>query len=304
MILSAPRLVIAGLSGDGGKTLVALGLARAFAQRAASVAAFKKGPDYIDAAWLGFAAGTAGRNLDTFLMDDEALGTALSRSLPADLLVVEGNRGLFDGLDAAGSHSTATLAKRLRAPVILVVDVTKRTRTTAALVLGCVALDPEVRIAGVVLNRVATERQERVIREAIERAGLPPVVGAIPRLAGKDPLPGRHLGLVTAVVDFMVHPSGFGFLSTSPSNIWRGGSGILPSASTTPRTWKRFARPVPRWSRSRRGTIPGCRRSTPSTSEAGSRRSMPRRFRRTPNSGPAWRTRSGAGFRSTPSAEV
>jgi len=197
MLFSTPRLVVAGLAGDSGKTLVALGLARALTKRGLRVAPCKKGPDYIDAAWLGSAAGAPGRNLDTFLMPTEALGLALARGMPADLVLVEGNRGLYDGLDAGGSHSTAELAKLLAAPVILVVDVTKMTRTTAALVKGCTALDPDVNVAAVVLNRVGTERHETVVREAIRRISGPPVLGALPRITD-DPLPGRHLGLVTA----------------------------------------------------------------------------------------------------------
>jgi cobyrinic acid a,c-diamide synthase len=199
MLLETPRLVVAGLGGDSGKTLVSLGLAGAFAARGLRVAPFKKGPDYIDAGWLGAATGRPGRNLDAFLMDPPALGEAVSRGLPAGLLLVEGNRGLYDGLDARGSSSTAELAKTLRAPVLLVVDATKKTRTVAAIVLGCASLDPEVNLAGVILNRVATPRQEKVIREALGEIGGPPVVAALPRLRGEDLLPGRHLGLVTAV---------------------------------------------------------------------------------------------------------
>jgi cobyrinic acid a,c-diamide synthase len=197
MLLSTPRIVIAGLSGDSGKTMVALGLARALTGRGLTVSPFKKGPDYIDAAWLGAATGLPGRHLDTYLMPPEALGESLRRGSAADLLLVEGNRGLFDGFDADGTHSTAELAKLLAAPVVLVVDVTKMTRTVAALVMGCRVLDPDVNLAGVVLNRVGTARQERVIREAIRRSYGPPVLGAIPRIED-DPLPGRHLGLVTA----------------------------------------------------------------------------------------------------------
>ena len=197
MRFTTPRLVVAGLSGDSGKTLVTLGVAAALKARGVDVAPFKKGPDYIDAAWLGEATGRPGRNLDTFLQGPEALDEVLARGASAGLALVEGNRGLFDGLDAAGTHSTAELAKRIGAPVVLVVDVTKTTRTVAALVLGCQVLDPDVPLAGVVLNRVATARQERVIRDALEQAGAPPVLGAIPRIAD-DPLPGRHLGLVTA----------------------------------------------------------------------------------------------------------
>ena len=192
-----PRLVVAGLSGDSGKTLVTLGVAAALRARGVDVAPFKKGPDYIDAAWLGAATGRPGRNLDTFLQGPEALDAVLARGASAGLALVEGNRGLFDGVDAAGTHSTAELAKQIGAPVVLVVDVTKTTRTVAAMVLGCRALDPDVPLAGVVLNRVATARQERVIRDALEQAGGPPVLGAVPRVDG-DPLPGRHLGLVTA----------------------------------------------------------------------------------------------------------
>jgi cobyrinic acid a,c-diamide synthase len=196
MRLAKPRLVIAGLSGDSGKTLVSLGLTRAFSSRGIRVAPYKKGPDYIDPAWLGAAAGAPARNLDTFIMPSEALGTALGRARDAGLILIEGNRGLYDGVDAHGTHSTAALAKRLGAPVLLVLDVTKMTRTAAAIVKGCVELDPEVDLAGVVLNQVATERQENIIRAAMEQAGLPPVLGAIPRLRD-DLLPGRHLGLVT-----------------------------------------------------------------------------------------------------------
>ena len=199
MQLRTPRLVVAGLSGDSGKTLVSLGLCRALADRGRVVQAFKKGPDYIDAAWLTAATGRPCRNLDPFLMEEAAMGRAIAAGAGADFLLVEGNRGLFDGADAAGSHSTATLAKLLGAPAVLVVNVTKMTRTAAAAVLGSIHLDPDLNLAGVILNRVGTTRQERVVREAIETATGVPVVGAIPRLRGEDPLPGRHLGLVTAV---------------------------------------------------------------------------------------------------------
>ncbi len=196
MILTAPRLVIAGLSGDGGKTLVAVGLARALRRRGVNVAPYKKGPDYIDAAWLGAAAGRPGRNLDTYLMTTAAIGAALGRAGDG-LVLVEGNRGLHDGVDALGTHSTAALAARIAAPAVLVADTTKTTRTLAACVHGCAVVDPDLSLAGVILNRVATARQERVVREAFDALGGPPVLGAIPRLAD-DLLPSRHLGLVTA----------------------------------------------------------------------------------------------------------
>jgi cobyrinic acid a,c-diamide synthase len=196
MVLTAPRLVIAGLSGDSGKTLAALGLTGALRRRGLQVAPYKKGPDYIDAAWLGAAAGRPGRNLDTFLMRPEGLGASLSRSRGTDLVLVEGNRGLHDGMDASGTHSTAELAKRLGAPVVIVVDATKSTRTLAACVRGCAAVEPELVVAGVILNRVGTHRQERVVRDAFAALGAPPVLGALPRL-DTGLLPARHLGLVT-----------------------------------------------------------------------------------------------------------
>jgi cobyrinic acid a,c-diamide synthase len=114
------------------------------------------------------------------------------------VIVVEGNRGLFDGVDAMGTHSTAALAKRIGAPLLLLVDVSRMTRTAAALVAGCRAFDPELPLSGVVLNRVATARQERLVRETIESSCGVPVVGALPVLPEEICIPRRHLGLVTA----------------------------------------------------------------------------------------------------------
>ena len=200
MRVTVPRLVVAGFSGDSGKTLVSLGIARALADRGVNVRPFKKGPDYIDTAWLGVAARSTCRNLDTFLMKDEAMASSLATAAgDADLILVEGNRGLFDGVDVEGSHSTAMLARRLAAPVVLVLDCTKMTRTAAAMVMGCRALDPEVDLAGVILNRVGCGRHETIVREAVAGIAGTPVPGAIRRIKGDDPLPGRHLGLVTAV---------------------------------------------------------------------------------------------------------
>jgi len=197
MRLHSPRLTVAGLSGDSGKTLVSLGMTRALVERGLVVRTAKKGPDYIDAAWLREASGADCVNLDTFLMSDRAIGSGVWALHGADLILVEGNRGLYDGVDAEGTHSTAELAKRLGSPVVLVVDTTKTTRTVAALVLGCRQMDPELDLAAVILNRVGTARQETLIRRAIETEVGVPVIGAIPRLAGDDPLPDRHLGLVT-----------------------------------------------------------------------------------------------------------
>ncbi len=195
--MGVPRVIVAGLSGDSGKTFVTLGILRALVRRGLPVAGFKKGPDFIDAAWIGRASGRPGRNLDTFLMDSAALLSTLQRgSMGTRVAVIEGNRGLFDGLDPQGSHSTAELAKTLRTPVVLVVNTTKTTRTVAALVAGCRALDPDLDLQGVILNRVATCRQEQVIRQAVLDATGLEVLGAVPRL-DETGLISRHLGLVT-----------------------------------------------------------------------------------------------------------
>jgi cobyrinic acid a,c-diamide synthase len=197
MVTLPPRLVVAGLAGDSGKTLISLELAVLARRLGLNAAAFKKGPDYIDAAWLSWASGRPARNLDTYLMGVAGVQDAFARHAAAcDITIVEGNRGLFDGVDAQGSHSSAELAKALHAPVLLVVNATKVTRTVAACVLGCQRLDPGVKIAGVVLNRVAGARHERVMTEAVETACEVPVVGVVPRMSADHLLPGRHLGLV------------------------------------------------------------------------------------------------------------
>lgn len=194
-----PRMVIGGLAGDTGKSLVTLGLARSLTRRGWRIAPFKNGPDFIDAAWLGAAARAPGRNLDTYLMSPATVASSVQRAaLSADLALVEGKRGLFDGADVKGSHSTAELAKLIGAPIVLVVKATKVTRTIAAFVLGCKALDPELPLAGVILNRVGTGRQESLIRRVLAVETGVPVLGALPPLEGQ-PLPTRHLGLVCAV---------------------------------------------------------------------------------------------------------
>ena len=196
MQVSVPRLLVAGLRGGGGKTLLSLGLAASFRFRGLTVAPFKKGPDYIDASWLTRAAQRPCRNLDLFLFSSSAaIKSFLKASERTDLAIIEGNRGLYDGMDAEGTFSSGELAKLLRAPVILSVDVTKTTRTAAAQVLGCQTLDPEVPLAGIVLSRVAGARHERVLRESMEGICGVPVVGAIPKLP-EDIFPERHLGLV------------------------------------------------------------------------------------------------------------
>jgi cobyrinic acid a,c-diamide synthase len=190
------RLVVAGTSGDSGKTLVSLGLAAAWRQAGREVAVFKKGPDYIDAAWLGWAAGRDAHNLDVHLMGEETVRRNLAwYARDADVALIEGNRGLFDGIDAAGSASTARLATLVETPVVLVLSASKMTATAAAIVKGCQSFDSTVRIGGVILNRVASERHGRIAAEAIEATCAIPVLGLLPRL-DDNLLPSRHLGLV------------------------------------------------------------------------------------------------------------
>jgi len=192
-----PRLVIAGMSGSSGKTIVSLGLLQLLSRAGIDVRAFKKGPDYIDAAWLTWASSHAARNLDTYLMGpDRALDSFVRHAIAGGINLIEGNRGIFDGFDAEGTHSTAALARCLAAPVILVVNAQKVTRTAAAFVLGCQKLDPAVAIRGVILNNVSGERHRDVMRTAIESECSVPVVGSLPHVK-TGVLPERHLGLIT-----------------------------------------------------------------------------------------------------------
>ncbi|RJR35872.1 MAG: hydrogenobyrinic acid a,c-diamide synthase (glutamine-hydrolyzing), partial [Desulfobacteraceae bacterium] len=160
------------------------------------VAVFKKGPDFIDSGWLSFAAENPCYNLDPFLMTrEQILHSFATHSAGTEISIIEGNRGLYDGLDLDGCCSTGELAKTLGSPVILIADVTMATRTVAALVLGCRMFDPDLKIAGVILNKVAGRRQESIVRGAIEQHCALPVVGAIPKLKGSV-FPERHMGLV------------------------------------------------------------------------------------------------------------
>ncbi len=196
MIFNPPRIIIAALKGGSGKTILSLGLTSAWKGMGHKVAAFKKGPDFIDSGWLSFAAGRPCYNLDPFLMTPKQIVTSmLLNSAGVDISVIEGNRGLFDGLDIDGCCSTGELGKIIKSPVILIVDVTMATRTVAALVLGCQKFDPELRISAVILNRVAGLRQESLARNAVEQYCGLPVVGAVPKLK-QNIFPERHMGLV------------------------------------------------------------------------------------------------------------
>jgi cobyrinic acid a,c-diamide synthase len=196
MIVDRPRIVFSALRGNSGKTFLTVGVGACLRHRGKKVSPFKKGPDYIDPAWLEMATGHPCYNLDLFLMEREGLVSSFStRVRQTDGALVEGNRGLFDGMDREGSCSTAELAKLLQAPVILVVDCSMTTRTVAAMILGCQHFDPQVAIQGVILNRIGGTRHESVIRSAIEdRCGVA-VLGAIPKIK-KGGFPERHMGLI------------------------------------------------------------------------------------------------------------
>ena len=195
--VTARALVVAAPASGSGKTTVATGLMAALRRRGTAVAPFKVGPDYIDPGYHTLAAGRPGRNLDPVLVGaDRIAPLARHGAAGAEVAVVEGVMGLFDGRLADGRGSTAEVAGLLGAPVVLVVDARGQSRSLAALLHGFRSFDPAVDLAGVVLNRVGSPRHEEVLRAAAAEVGLP-VLGALPR---RDALavPSRHLGLVTA----------------------------------------------------------------------------------------------------------
>ena len=181
---------------SSGKTTLSIGLCAAFRKRGLAVQPFKKGPDYIDPMWLGRAAGRDCHNLDFQTMGrEEIINTFGRRSEGADLSIIEGNKGLYDGLDLEGSNSNAALASLLGSPVILVIDAQGMTRGIAPLILGYQAFEPSLNIAGVILNQLGGRRHESKLRAVIEHYTHVPVLGAVHR----DPLLNiqeRHLGLI------------------------------------------------------------------------------------------------------------
>ncbi|MDF3293551.1 cobyrinate a,c-diamide synthase [Streptomyces silvisoli] len=197
-MVAVPRLVIAAPSSGSGKTTVATGLMAAFAQRGLAVSPHKVGPDYIDPGYHTLATGRPGRNLDAYLCGPQRVAPLfLHGARAADLAVVEGVMGLYDGAAGQGElASTAQVAKLLRAPVVLVVDASSQSRSVAALVHGFASWDPEVRIGGVILNKVGSDRHEALLREALEESGVP-VLGVLRRSA-RLAVPARHLGLIPA----------------------------------------------------------------------------------------------------------
>ena len=191
------RLFISALHKSSGKTMISVGLAAAFRARGLAVQTFKKGPDYIDPMWLAHASGRACYNLDFNTQEPQEIVASVTRNAQgADVALIEGNKGLHDGVATDGRDASAALAKLTRAPVVLVVDTLGMTRGVAPMLMGFRAFDPDVRIAGVILNKVGTARQETKLRQAIEAYCDMPILGVV----GRDAAPAveeRHLGLAT-----------------------------------------------------------------------------------------------------------
>jgi cobyrinic acid a,c-diamide synthase len=194
-----PRIVVAGTSSGAGKTSVACGLIAALRARGLTAQGFKVGPDYIDPSYHALASGRPGRNLDAFLAGPELIAPLMRHgSAGADIAVIEGVMGLFDGASGRGElASTGHVAKLLHAPVLLVIDAASMARSAAAIVHGYRSFDPEIDVAGVLLNKVGSDHHEQLLREAIEPLGVP-VVGAL-RRDERVAAPERQLGLVPAL---------------------------------------------------------------------------------------------------------
>lgn len=197
---ATPGLMIAAPASGTGKTTVMLGLLRALAMRGLKVQPFKSGPDYIDPAFHRAASGRPSFNLDSWAMGEGLLAAIAGEAADADVVLAEGSMGLFDGVaqdGACGNGASADVARRMGWTVILVIDVSGQAQSAAATALGFRLADPHTRLAGVILNRVASPRHERLVRRGMEEAGIP-VLGALPR-RGDLALPERHLGLVQAI---------------------------------------------------------------------------------------------------------
>jgi cobyrinic acid a,c-diamide synthase len=193
--MNTPRIFISAAHKSSGKTTISIGLCAAFRRIGKKVSPFKKGPDYIDPIWLSHAAGEACYNLDFYTSDrEEILNEITSHGRHSDISIIEGNKGLYDGLDLDGSNSNAALAVLSKTPVILVIDSRGMTRGIAPLILGYQAFDPDIVIAGVILNNVGGTRHESKLQNVIEHYTDVPVVGAVHNNQRLH-LPERHLGL-------------------------------------------------------------------------------------------------------------
>jgi cobyrinic acid a,c-diamide synthase len=196
-VVNVPRLVVAAPASGHGKTTVATGLMAALSARGLAVSGHKAGPDYIDPGYHALATGRPARNLDPVLCGADTIAPLFGHgAVGADIAVVEGVMGLFDGRGTTAEGSTGHIAALLGAPVVLVVDASAQGRSVAALVSGFASFDPAVRLAGVILNRVGSARHAEILRDALARIGMP-VLGALRRDDGVA-VPSRHLGLVPA----------------------------------------------------------------------------------------------------------
>jgi cobyrinic acid a,c-diamide synthase len=197
--MSCPRLVIAGTSSGVGKTSLTLGLTAALRRKGLKVQTFKVGPDFLDPTWLSLAGGRPCLNLDGWMCSPKYVRELFAETCAdADIAIIEGVMGLFDGADPAGNQgSTAEIARWLDAPVLLVVNAHGMARSLAALVKGYAGFDPELKLDGVIANRCGSARHVAWLCDALTAAGLPPLAGAVLR-DSLPPLPSRHLGLVTA----------------------------------------------------------------------------------------------------------
>jgi len=200
-----PRVFISAAHKSSGKTTLTLGLCAALHTRGHAVQPFKKGPDYIDPLWLGMAAQRPCYNLDFHMMQRSEIEQQFARAASsARISLIEGNKGLYDGLDLDGSNSNAALAKLLGAPVVLVIDARGMTRGVAPLILGYQAFDPDIRIAGVILNNLGGSRHESKLRAVIEHYTDVEVIGAVQHDASMQ-IAERHLGLVPANEQEVAH---------------------------------------------------------------------------------------------------
>ncbi|MCG6969902.1 MAG: cobyrinate a,c-diamide synthase, partial [Gammaproteobacteria bacterium] len=189
------HFLISAAHKSSGKTTISIGLCAALKQKNHTVQAFKKGPDYIDPMWLSKATRRPCYNLDFYTMEREEILQTFSRGHNAQINLIEGNKGLYDGLDLDGSNSNAALAQLLQAPVVLVIDAQGMTRGIAPLILGYQAFEPSINIAGIILNKLGGSRHESKLRAVIEHYTSVPVIGAVHRNSELKILE-RHLGLI------------------------------------------------------------------------------------------------------------
>ncbi len=199
--INIPRIYISAIKKSSGKTIIAVAINRILLKKGLTVQPFKKGPDFIDPMWHTKAANRSCRNLDFFFLPDEKLLAYFAdKTKESDIAVIEGNHGLFDDINTKGETDNASLAKLLKSPVILVMDVKEMGRSIVPIILGCSDFDKSLRIGGIILNKIQSYRQEKRLKEAISLYTDIPIVGAIPETDDIH-IPYRHLGLFSTLKD-------------------------------------------------------------------------------------------------------